>query len=89
MELVPGHHFVRTGQEMRPEANEKEPFLSWDGHTTPLSYCFAYLISQRGLRSEDRGRKVKKGEGLASKLRGRDKVPICAKRTCKGNALEK
>lgn len=30
-----------------------------------------------------------KGEGLAFKLRGRDKVPVCAKRTGKGNALEK
>lgn len=35
------------------------------------------------------GRESTKGEGLASKLRGSDKVPICAKRTRKGNALEK
>lgn len=38
---------------MRQEANEKEPFASWDGHTTPLSYCFAYLISQQGFRKEE------------------------------------
>lgn len=85
---------------MCPEANEEEPFASWDGPATPLSYCFAYLVSQHGFRKEELGSsrlqlwllgggERNKGEGLASNLRGREKVPICAKRTGKGNALEK
>lgn len=85
-ELVPGHCFVRTGQEMWPKANEKEPLVAWDGDSTPLSYCFIYLISQKVLRNEGKkydydssrlqlwllGRgKSNSGEGFASKLRGR------------------
>lgn len=47
MELVPGHCFVRIDQGMWPKANEKEPLASWDGDSTPLSYCFVHLISQK------------------------------------------
>lgn len=57
MELVPGHCFARIGQELCPEASEKGPFASWDDQTTPLSYCFVYLISQKVLRNQESSRK--------------------------------